>query len=367
MPTLSVDGSSTGLQVRETSVVLDLQTPIPLDYANFTPRARTPWGGDYIASRLKQALVPELAGLAVGESWEFSCEADFPSKLLGTERFLYELFPDQSPCNLLVKLLDAKEALSIQVHPDDTYPRLGPDEAGKSESWFVLRADARAGVYLGFRDGVDAAVLGDALEKGNVADTVQFVPVAPGDYFEIPPGLCHGIGAGVTVLEPQHVRFGCKGKTYRLWDWNRHYDSEGRISSLGHARDLHIEDSLRLIDFERACGQQVIERSRKTPRIIYRNPSVTIRSYGDNPHYRTSIASCDRGSKLILSSNDYAAMLVLGGQWMLTGASGKKTYWQQGQAGFLPTESFPLQIVSLCRGQLCFVSGVGAQCNWESL
>ena len=133
------------------------------------PPSRTPWGGTKIRGHFKAGLdLPHSEG-RVGESWEVSVEPSFPSRLSGSNRLLSEVISDdpeawlgevvcrrfggQTP--LLVKLLDAQDNLSVQVHPEHGDPELGPGESGKPEGWVVLDAEPGAGLYLGFKPGVD--------------------------------------------------------------------------------------------------------------------------------------------------------------------------------------------------------------------
>ena len=210
---------------------------------NFTPLARTPWGGRKIRERYKRAL-GMADGDAVGESWEVSVEPSFPSRtldgtplsaLIEADRRAWLGAADDMP--LLVKLLDAAQNLSVQVHPADGDPALAAAESGKPEAWIVLEADDGAGLYLGFREGVTQRAVEACIGQGGALDALMdFVPVAPGDAFVIEAGTAHAIGAGVTLLEPQLVTQGKRGVTYRFWDWNRLYE--------GKPRQLHLERSL---------------------------------------------------------------------------------------------------------------------------
>src|SRR5690606_10079095 len=136
----------------------------------------TPWGGRHIAGGLKRALLgPERATAQVGESWELSVEPTFPSRV-ADGRLLSEVLasdplgylgPSEAPLRstrLLVKLLDAAEPLSVQIHPDDDAPSLAASESGKPEAWYVARRDPAAGLYVGLRAGVTEARLRAGIE-----------------------------------------------------------------------------------------------------------------------------------------------------------------------------------------------------------
>ncbi len=233
--------------------------PILLGLDNFTPPSRTPWGGRRIAGRYKRALLGLREGAQaplVGESWELSVEPDFPSRDVHG-RSLPELFAEDleaylgpaeaaiGGARLLVKLLDAAEPLSVQIHPADGAPGLGPGESGKPEAWYVIERDAGAGLYVGLRHGVSEARLRSAIEAGeDVSSLFFFVPVEPGDFFVIEAGTPHAIGPGVTLVEPQRVLPGRRGLTYRYWDWNRRYAADGAPSPDGAPRALHLAEAL---------------------------------------------------------------------------------------------------------------------------
>ena len=217
-----------------------------------------------------QAHLPELAGVSdsqiVGESWELSLDPSFPSNVFGPdgERVLLSQVLAESPgyylgaraqrdehsTPMLIKLLDAADALSVQVHPADDHPGLADDESGKPEAWIILESSPGAGIYLGFREGIERDTVAALLARGgDISPLLNFVEVQPGDAFVIEPGLVHAIGPGVTLLEPQLVRPGRRGVTYRFFDWQRRYNSQGQLDPQGQARALHIQSSLEVTRF----------------------------------------------------------------------------------------------------------------------
>ncbi len=250
-------------------------TPRLLQVDNFTPTSRTPWGGTRIAAELKHDLAALPPGLVVGESWEFSVEPDFPSRVHGTTTTLAEWIASDPTAilgreadgrggtALLVKLLDAADELSVQIHPSDGDPLLRVGESGKPECWYAVAADAGAGVYLGLADGVSREALGDALRSGaDVSRMLAFVPVEVGDFLLIEAGTAHAIGRGLTLVEPQRVLPGCRGLTYRYWDWNRRYDSTGRTTPAGQARALHVDEALAVTRWDAPRGEALLATCR---------------------------------------------------------------------------------------------------------
>jgi mannose-6-phosphate isomerase len=249
--------------------------PIVLRGDNFTPRARTPWGGTRLREHYKSGLDLPVGDAVVGESWELSVEPSFPSRDHAGVALSEHLAADpkgwlgrysealggQSP--LLVKLLDAAANLSVQVHPSADDPTLAADESGKPEAWVVLEAEAGAGLYLGFHDGVHESHVRQCIEDGGALDALMnFVPVSPDDVFVIEAGTPHAIGAGLTLLEPQFVLPGRRGLTYRYWDWNRRYAADGTRDPAGRGRELHLERSLAVTSWQAPRGEDFVNTCR---------------------------------------------------------------------------------------------------------
>lgn len=264
--------------------------PELLRWDNWTPPTRTPWGGRAIPDRLKAGLSqddsvgssgqPRTAAQVVGESWELSLDPAFPSRLARTGQPLAEVLAEaplawlgrhaeSGSTPMLVKILDAAQNLSVQVHPADDAPWLAPGESGKPEAWVVLARAPGAGVWLGLNEGVTREDLAAALHTGeDLRWALNFVPVEVGDAFIIEAGTVHAVGEGVTLLEPQLVRPGRSGVTYRFWDWGRRYDSAGRLDANGQPRALHIERSLLATRWDGPRGAAFVAQSRAKARLV---------------------------------------------------------------------------------------------------
>ena len=220
---------------------------IKLGFDNFTPLQRTPWAGSGIIKHLKADLLdPSQQDLRVGECWEVSCDKSFASKLSSDDTLALQEFilanldfalgnaKAAGTSEILLKTLHADKPLSLQVHPEDSYTKLESFECGKPESWYVLAAEEGAGLYLGLSEKVSKDSFRSRIASSDsLLPLLNFVPVMPGDYFEIEPGVLHAVGPGVLLLEPQRLRRGQSGKTYRVWDWNRKYDSAGNENKDG--------------------------------------------------------------------------------------------------------------------------------------
>ena len=210
------------------------------------------WGG----RRLEEQFGKDLpADKAIGESFELSAYPEWESAvaagpLAGRDlRTLFEEYGEQlvgrqvrerygDRFPLLIKLLDAQQDLSVQVHPDDAYTRQkGLDDAGKMEAWFVLHAD-QGRVAHGLQPGVDPQAFAAALEDGRVEEVIRFHPVRAGDVVFVPPGTVHALCSGVVLYEVQQS----SDLTYRIYDY-------GRLGLDGKPRQLHIEAAMEVIDF----------------------------------------------------------------------------------------------------------------------
>ncbi|KRN32265.1 mannose-6-phosphate isomerase, class I [Weissella halotolerans] len=198
------------------------------------------WGG----TGLKDDYGFEIPSDHTGEAWVISGHPNGPTTV---QNGLYagktlaqlwtqqpQLFANGDPKRsfpLLVKILDAKQDLSVQVHPDDAYAAQHAGELGKTESWYVLAAKPGAKIYYGHQASSQAE-FDRALDQGDWEHLLQTVPVKAGDFFYVPAGTLHALGAGVIVLETQQS----SDVTYRVYDFDR-------IDAQGHQRDLHLADA----------------------------------------------------------------------------------------------------------------------------
>lgn len=204
------------------------------------------WGGRRLETVLGRRLPDEMTPF--GESWEVSDRAEAMStteqgvtlhalwqghraEVFGSLRSESASFP------LLMKILDACDDLSIQVHPPASVaPQLGGDP--KTEMWFIAHADPGAKIYAGLKKGVTRADFEAALQNGTLAEVVHVLHPQTGDCLFIPSGRIHAIGAGLLIYEIQQN----SDTTYRVFDWNR-------VGLDGKPRALHIAESLASIDY----------------------------------------------------------------------------------------------------------------------
>ncbi len=161
------------------------------------------------------------------------CEA-LDKKALGTACENFSFFP------ILVKLIDAKENLSVQVHPSDDYALKNENSFGKTEMWYVAEAEKGAGLYVGMKKDTDKATLSKKISDGTVLELLNFFEVKKGDCFFIPAGTIHAIGAGCTICEVQQN----SNLTYRLYDYNR-------LGTDGKPRELHTQKAAEVADLNK--------------------------------------------------------------------------------------------------------------------
>jgi mannose-6-phosphate isomerase len=210
------------------------------------------WGGRKLGEVLGKPIGPE--GVCA-ESWEIVDHGDDQSvvaagplagRTLGelTRRRGEELLgPDcrESSFPLLLKFLDAAQTLSVQVHPNDEQAaRLDPPDRGKTEAWVVIDAEPEGLIYAGLKPGVNRPALAQAIEEGRCEECLHRFHPEPGDCVFLPAGTVHALGEGLLVAEIQQA----SDTTYRLFDWNR-------LGTDGKPRELHVEQGLTVIDWDR--------------------------------------------------------------------------------------------------------------------
>jgi mannose-6-phosphate isomerase len=236
---------------------------MPLYPLKFKPRfVEKIWGGRKIETVLGKALPP---GKPIGESWELY---DFPPGVVDqssgwisaeiangplagrtlhslVEEFGVELLGDVQAVGphkqfpILIKFLDAKEDLSVQVHPDEAYAAAHKEAHLKTEAWYVVENDPGSRIYKGLRPGTTREGFKSAIEKGVCEEHLTAIPVKEGQCFFLPSGTVHALGAGILAAEVQTP----SDTTFRVYDFNRIEPATGK------PRTLHVDQALECIDF----------------------------------------------------------------------------------------------------------------------
>ncbi|MFN3909559.1 MAG: type I phosphomannose isomerase catalytic subunit [Flavobacterium sp.] len=220
----------------------------------FTPLAKYRiWGGNKLNTVLQKGFTEEN----IGESWEISgvpgdetlvsegnlagkslqqLLQEYQDKLVG--KHVYDTFQDQFP--LLIKFIDAKTPLSVQVHPHDAIAKERHHSFGKNEMWYVMDAEEDAEIIVGFQTELTKERYTEFLNNDQILNVLNSVKTKAGDTFYIPTGRVHAIGAGVLLAEIQQT----SDITYRIYDYNRVDKATGKT------RELHNDLALDVIDFE---------------------------------------------------------------------------------------------------------------------
>lgn len=210
------------------------------------------WGGE----KLKTQLNKDYSESSIGESWEISDVKGDETQVLNGElkgqtlkqlitsfkgafvgEAVYKAFGEDFP--LLIKFIDAKTPLSIQVHPSNELAKERHNSFGKNEMWYVMQADKDAELIVGFEKEIDKTEYQKHLEDDTILNVMHHETVAKGDTFYIPTGRIHAIGSGVLLAEIQQT----SDVTYRIYDYNR------VDATTGKERELHNDQALDAIDF----------------------------------------------------------------------------------------------------------------------
>ncbi len=208
------------------------------------------WGGTLLSEKYGKGKTGER----IAEAWTLSLREDgdniiengeFSGKKLseyaekvGMASLCGENFAGRNAYDfpLLVKLIDACDKLSVQVHPDDAYAHKNGIDSGKTEMWYIAEAKEGAKLVYGLKDGRDAETLRKAAGDGTLEEHLNFVTVHPGEVYYIPAGLVHAIGAGILIAEIQQN----SNTTYRMYDYDR-------VGKDGKKRELHLDRALEVI------------------------------------------------------------------------------------------------------------------------
>ncbi|MBQ7990165.1 MAG: class I mannose-6-phosphate isomerase [Oscillospiraceae bacterium] len=287
------------------------------------------WGG----TRLRDDFGKDCDFDKVAESWELSCHKDGPSyvaegeyegmtlteyaakfpEVLGSACGRFEYFP------ILIKLIDAKDNLSVQVHPDNEYALRVEGEYGKTEMWYVIDADPGAQLLYGFKDSISKEEFRQRIENNTLLDVVNSVPVKKGDFFFIESGTLHAIGKGILIAEIQQN----SNTTYRIYDY-------GRVGADGKPRQLHIDKA---VEVTKLCPPNV-------------HPKGEAVSHEDGSWVQTQLARCEyftvnvldiaNRAKLEATERSFVHILVLEGDLVFSSGSQKDMKLKKGDSLFVP-------------------------------
>ena len=288
------------------------------------------WGG----TRLRDEYGKRSDADKVAESWELSCHKDGKSviangsyegrtleeyiekegkQVLGTNCGRFEYFP------VLIKLIDAKDNLSVQVHPDNDYAMRVEGEYGKTEMWYVIDADEGAELLYGFKHEISRDEFAERIRNNTLLEVTNNVPVHKGDVFFIESGTLHAIGKGILIAEIQQN----SNTTYRIYDY-------GRVGKDGKPRELHID---------KACEvTKLIPPTRPTKPMgePVKKDGWTETLLAECEYFRVRRLNVESSAKYAADGTSFHSLLVLDGNFDIGG-------------------------VKLSKGESCFVpAGLGA-------
>ena len=258
------------------------------------------WGGTKLKDYLNKPITSEITG----ESWELSTVPEsisvvnngelkgknlnevidlYPIEILGKE--VFNQFGKQFP--LLFKYLDAKEDLSIQLHPNDELAKARHNSFGKTEMWYVMQADENARLIVGFKENSSKEAYLQKLESNDILSLLNEIPVKKGDVFLLETGTIHAIGAGIVIAEIQQT----SDITYRIYDWDR-------VDANGNKRELHTELAVDAINYKTTAAKKEYSASE--------NKSTSL---VDCPYFKTNIIPLN--GEILIDKNDDSFMVLM--------------------------------------------------------
>ena len=292
------------------------------------------WGG----TKLKTYLNKPITSNITGESWEISTVEndvsvvsngvlkgkslnelinEFPEAVLGTK--VYAQFGKQFP--LLFKYLDAREDLSIQLHPNDELAKKRHNSFGKTEMWYVMQADTDARLIVGFREKSSPSAYIKNLNNKTLLNILDTKEVKQGDVFMLDTGTIHAIGAGIVIAEIQQT----SDITYRVYDFDR-------VDANGNQRELHIDLALEALNYEKIEAQRFYSKIKNTS-----NEIVNCK------YFTTNIIPLDGNIETHKNQTSFAVYMCVDGEFQLMIDGDNYTY-QRGDTVLIPAAMTDFQL-----------------------
>lgn len=292
------------------------------------------WGG----TKLRDDLGKEIPTPTTGESWELSAVPgnvsvvkngafagqpltalleQYPDEVLGTA--VHARFGKQFP--LLFKFLDAREDLSIQVHPNDELAKERHNSFGKTEMWYVMQADEGSRIIVGFNHKSSPEEYLEKLESKQLIDILNQVPAKKGDVYFLETGTIHAIGGGIVIAEIQQT----SDITYRIYDWDR-------VDANGNGRELHVEQALDAMNYN-------LTDTEKT----YKKDTNKSNNMVDCPYFTTNYIPLKGTATVTRSGESFTVYICTEGEYTLT-AEGETHTFKKGDTILVPAavKSFSL-------------------------
>ncbi len=292
------------------------------------------WGGTKLKTYLNKPITTEITG----ESWEISTVEndvsiiangffkgkslnelinEFPEAVLGTK--VCKQFGKQFP--LLFKYLDAREDLSIQVHPNDELAKKRHNSFGKTEMWYVMQADVDAKLIVGFKEKSSPKEYLKSLENKTIIDILDTKKVKKGDVFFLSTGTVHAIGSGTVIAEIQQT----SDITYRIYDFNR-------VDANGNARELHVDLALDAINYNVVDAQKNYTKVENEANVMV-----------DCPYFTTNFIPLDGAMKFDKNKESFSVYMCVEGSFELLYKEEKYDY-KTGDSLLIPAKMTGFEI-----------------------
>jgi len=296
------------------------------------------WGG----TRLRELFGKE-GGDRLAESWELSCHPDGECYIMGGEFDGMKLsdFVNEHPeavgsgfksgdsFPVLVKLIDAKSDLSVQVHPNDEYAHKYENDNGKTEMWYVIDAAPDSELIYGFNEELSKEDFRKAIENNTLMEKLRRVPVKQGDVFFIEPGTLHAIGKGILIAEIQQS----SNVTYRVYDY-------GRLGADGKPRPLHIEKALEVTNTKPLDPER--------PVYGLELDGVVTQLLADCKYFNVNRHRLIKELELYADKNSFAHVLMIGGSGGELVADNHRLELTMGSSVFVPAGTGAFAIKGNC-------------------
>ncbi|WP_294753911.1 type I phosphomannose isomerase catalytic subunit [uncultured Ruminococcus sp.] len=297
------------------------------------------WGG----TKLREIFGKESGLERLAESWELSCHPDGECIIDGGEfdgmklsefvsahpEAVSSSFKSGDSFPVLVKLIDAKNDLSVQVHPNDEYAHKYENDNGKTEMWYIISADQGAELVYGFKDRITKEEFRRAVEDNALMDKVNRVPVKQGDVFFIEPGTLHAIGKGILIAEIQQS----SNVTYRVYDY-------GRVGADGKPRQLHVEKALEVTNTEPA--------DHRRPVYGMELDGVVTQLLADCNYFIVNRHRIIKEAEFAADKSSFAHILIIGGSGGELVADNYKLELKMGTSVFVPAGTGAFAIKGNC-------------------
>ena len=298
------------------------------------------WGG----TRLRDDFGKDCDFDKIAESWELSCHKDGNSvvadgefagltlaqylekegkSVLGTNCEKFENFP------ILIKLIDAKDNLSVQVHPNNEYAQRVEGEYGKTEMWYVVDCDEGASLLYGFKHNITKEEFRERIENNTLLEVTNSVPVKKGDVFFIEAGTLHAIGKGILIAEIQQN----SNTTYRIYDY-------GRVGADGKPRQLHIDKA---VDVTNLCPAKPYPQSEPVDM-----GGWTKKRLAKCKYFTVDVINVDTSAALEADKSSFVNILVLDGGCVLSSEGNDAVELKKGDSVFIPAGLGKFELTGKC-------------------